>query len=87
MQDDRVCSGCGKPWPLGRVAKEEAVEAAVNDDDEEEETDTQATSLRSKKRKIRRHRDSAENVSSQASLASSSGITRRRVTRSAAHLS
>ncbi|XP_013721857.1 non-structural maintenance of chromosomes element 1 homolog [Brassica napus] len=87
QRDDRVCSGCGKPWPLGRVAKEEAVEAAVNDDDEEEETDTQATSLRSKKRKIRRHRDSAENVSSQASLASSSGITRRRVTRSAAHLS
>ena len=86
MQDDRVCSGCGKPWPLGRVAKEEAVEAAVNDDDEVE-TDTQATSLRSKKRKIRSHRDSAENVSSQASLASSSGITRRRVTRSAAHLS
>ena len=79
MQDDKVCSGCGKPWPLGKV-----VEAAVDD---EEENETQATTaLRSKKRKQRSQRDSAENFSSQASLASSSGATRRRVTRSDAHL-
>lgn len=80
-----MCSGCGKAWPFGRVRKEEAVESAVNDD--EEEIDTQATALRSKKRKQRSQRDSSENVSSQASLASSSGITRRRVTHSAAHFS
>ncbi|KAL0735366.1 hypothetical protein Bca4012_011576 [Brassica carinata] len=85
QRDDKVCSGCGKPWPLGRIAKEEAVEAAAND--EEEENETQATALRSKKRKQRSQIDSTENVSSQASLASSSGNTRRRVTRSAAHLS
>ncbi|KAL0875863.1 hypothetical protein Bca101_025568 [Brassica carinata] len=84
QRDDRVCSGCGKLWPLGRVAKEEAVEAAVNDEDEEE-IDTTATALRSKKRKHRNHRDSAENVS--ASFAWSSGTSGRRVTRSAAHLS
>ncbi|RID41565.1 hypothetical protein BRARA_J01518 [Brassica rapa] len=84
QRDDKVCSGCGKPWPLGKVTKEEAVEAAVDD---EEENETQATTaLRSKKRKQRSQRDSAENFSSQASLASSSGATRRRVTRSAAHL-
>ncbi|CAH8362410.1 unnamed protein product [Eruca vesicaria subsp. sativa] len=87
QRDDKVCSGCGKQWRLGRVPKDEAVEAAVNDHDEEEETDTKATALRSKKRRHRNQRDSLENVSSQASLASSSGITRRRVTRSAAHLS
>ncbi|KAF8113374.1 hypothetical protein N665_0050s0032 [Sinapis alba] len=87
QRDDKVCSGCGKPWPLGKITKEEAVEAAVND--EEEENETQATALRSKKRKQRSQRDSTENyVSSQASLASSSGNTRRRVIRSAAaHLS
>ncbi|KAF2575225.1 hypothetical protein F2Q70_00005720 [Brassica cretica] len=84
QRDDKVCSGCGKPWPLGKVTKEEAVEAAVDD---EEENETQATTaLRSKKRKQRSQRDSAENFSSQASLAPSSGATRRRVTRSAAHL-
>ncbi|KAJ4883599.1 embryo defective 1379 [Raphanus sativus] len=87
QRDDKVCSGCGKPWPLGKITKEEAVEAAVDDDEGEEENETQATALRSKKRKQRSQRDSAENVSSQASFASSSGNTRRRVTRSAAHLS
>ncbi|CAH2072229.1 unnamed protein product [Thlaspi arvense] len=81
-----VCSGCGKPWPLGRVTKEEAVEAAVNDEEEEEENETQAAAPRFKRRKLRNpnQRDSAENGSSQASLASTSGSSGRRVTRSVA---
>uniref|UniRef100_A0A1J3HAW0 Non-structural maintenance of chromosomes element 1 homolog n=1 Tax=Noccaea caerulescens TaxID=107243 RepID=A0A1J3HAW0_NOCCA len=84
QRDDKVCSGCGKPWPSSRVTKEEAVEASANG--EEEEDETQATAPRSKRRKIRSQRDSAENGSSQAYEASTSGTTGRRVTRSVANL-
>ncbi|KFK26364.1 hypothetical protein AALP_AA8G239000 [Arabis alpina] len=86
QRDGKVCSGCGKPWPLGTITKAEAVEETVNDDDDEEE-ETQATAPKSKRRrKIRSQRDSNENRSSQASLASTSGATGRRVTRSVAHM-
>lgn len=59
--------------------------------DHEEETNAQATALSSNKRTHRSQRDLAENISSQASLALSSGstwrrYTGRRVTRSVAHL-
>ncbi|CAN8252506.1 unnamed protein product [Cochlearia groenlandica] len=80
QRDDKVCSGCGKLWPLGNVTKQEVAEAAVNDE-EEEENETQAAAPRSKRRKLRSQRDTGENGSSQASLASSSGTTGRRVTR------
>ncbi|VVB16908.1 unnamed protein product [Arabis nemorensis] len=86
QRDGKVCSGCGKPWPLGTFTKAEAVEETVNDDDEEEH-ETQATAPKSKRRRqLRSHRDSSENHSSQASLASTSGASGRRVTRSVANL-
>ncbi|KAL1204267.1 hypothetical protein V5N11_021679 [Cardamine amara subsp. amara] len=84
QRDDKRCSGCGKPWPLSKVTKAEAVEEALND---EEENETQPTAPKSKRRRqLRSHGDSTDNSSAQASLASTSGATGRRVTRSVAHL-
>lgn len=81
LQDDKRCSGCGKPWPLGKATKAEAAEEAMNN---EEENETQAAAPKSKRRRqLRSHGDSTDNGSSQASLASTSGTTGRRVTRSA----
>lgn len=84
LQDDKRCSGCGKPWPLGKkITKAEAVEEAMND---EEENETQVTAPKSKRRRqLRSHGNSTENGSSQASLASTSGANARRVTRSISH--